>query len=265
MRHISIRFHVVIMLALTMTMSCKHSLSNTTSSESIENIQETTTVFPQLPEAPVITYSYARKAKAKLFTFDHKDNGYTAFYERKAKTMAITGVVPAAESTIPLANDYDEYRAPSLVFLKRISSSITYPDYWATHNVDTAAAGELFNPIISELFNCCFNDDSKRELLSSSCPIEIKDTLAFNPIIKLVDSKDGRIYSPLFECFFRERPMLVCTFDLDSLTATRSGLYMWDIIRNYTYSDYFRNDLKHNVKTMSDDIWYETLYPDYRK
>ena len=224
-------------------------------------------VYPSLPEAPLITTNLAYRSNpsitGRINGWEKRlDKLFVDSLHQVVKTMEMDNVILASESPIPLYNDIYPEKGPIILYYKNenreYSPETAYRD---SHSTDSKALNVVFSDIVSSLFDCRFGKCDLQHIIASSYPVELKDTVAFKAIISLKDKESEKVYSPLFECYYRQKPFLICAFDLEKLQSTAGGLYLWDIIRNYTYSDYFRQIIPFNAAIMNSEIWFETLMP----
>lgn len=239
---------------------------NSISSEAIGGNQDTLTKYPILPDAPLITPREADSVNpihtGHIRGWENRmKQMYADTLQRILKTLIMEDLVCASETAEPLRNDYYPQKAPVLLNVKWKDPRYEPMIYWSTHAMDSIVPIVTYMTSLSSQFDCRFGLQDSKDILRASSPIEILDTNSFKPVIRIEDPVVARVYSPLFECSFRGRPFLISTFDLDLLKATPGGNYMWNIIRNYTYSDYFRYTMPHIVKEVSSDTWYNTLLP----
>lgn len=262
------KFVLLIGTALIALVSCYQRTASKSSVGSI-TVPDTLSIYPELPSAPLITPREADRSNPMHTGYirgweERRKNMYADTLQRTLKTLIMEDVLMASETAEPLRNDHYVYRAPVIVNAKWRNSNYKPDDYWLNHSIDSVATIMTFRPKLAMRFDCRFGMQDIKHILRASYPIEVRDTSAFKAVIKIVDPNDGKIYSPLFECFYRQKPFLICSFDLDLLKSTPGGAYMWNIIRNYTYSDYFRNGVPHYVKEMDYETWFDTLMPGFR-
>ena len=256
----------LLLAAVFVLFSCRQ---RTTKVEHIaipEVIPDTLTFFPELPEAPLITFSETIRWNPASTGYtkgweERMKNCYADSLQEQLKTMFADRPLEVSETALPLRNDIQPQRAPVLLVVQGPEYAKKSNKYWSGHSIDSIAIKAIFQSQLTSRFDCRFGPNSEYEIIKASYPIEIKDTTAFRPVIIMPDPIDGKIYSPLFECFYRGKSLLICSFDLDSLKMTSAGRYFWDIVRNYTYTNSFRNELCDHVNKTNDAIWYDTMAP----
>lgn len=249
--------------------SCGQRNTNKQQIEIEEIIIDTLATYPVLPEAPLISTSLAYRSNpsitGRISGWEKRlDRMYVDSLHRVIKTMEMDNVFNASESPIPLYNDLYPGSGPILLHYKNDYGEYSPEIYWDDHPADSVINCIVFSNMVSSLFDCRFGDSDLHHIIDSACPIELKDTLAFRAVVSIKDEESGKVFSPLFECYYRQKPFLICSFDIDKLQSTAGGLYFWNIIRNYTYSDYFRQLMPHRATEMTYETWFDTLMPGFR-
>ena len=266
----NILFYSVAMLFFLLIVGCGHRQPNTVIAEEIDeesDVCDTLSSFQALPDAPLITTHEANRSNPSYTGYtpgweERLSNAYADSLHRTLKTLILYDPWAASETAEAFRNDIYPQTAPVLLIIKW---PLQYrPDnYWKQHSYDSAVKITSFESHFSRQYECHFGPSCLKSILEASYPIELKDTTSFRPIIRITDMEKGSLYSPLFECFYRGKPFLICSFDVDTLKTTEAGSYLWDIIRNYTYSSYFRVLLQSNTIEMNPKTWFETLAPSF--
>ena len=244
--------------------SCGQRTTSQSAANHTEVATDTLSVYPELPSAPLITPREADHANPNHTGYiqgwkNRAKNMYADTLQRTLKTLILQDVFAASETAEALRNDFQGQVAPVLVNVNERNSTGKTHVFWHEHSVDSIAPALIFSPELSSQFDCRFGIQDKKSILRASYPIELLDTAAFKPVIRIDDCAERTVYSPLFECFYRGKPFLICAFDIDALKSTPAGTYMWDIIRNYTYSDYFRSEMPQCLKAMDNETWFNTF------
>lgn len=261
---------LAILLFLLTLFSCVHRNTNHEITAELEVIIDTLSIYPSLAEAPLITFFETAKWNSRytgrtLGWEERERKCYADSLQTILKTMLVEDAIEISETAMPLRNDIPPQRAPVLLLVKGPKQNMHQKDgYWSEYSVDSVSAKICFEQQIDSLFDCHFGPSSRLAITKASYPIELKDTVAFRPVMRIDDKEKGVTYSPLFECYFRGKSMLICSFDVDSLKTTQAGRYLWDVIRNYSYAKSFRNEVRDHVKEMDDDTWYDTMIPVYK-
>ncbi len=267
----SIKIFSVLLTLFSFIVSCGRNHAKTVISEEAyeEDLpgNDTISIFQTLPNAPLITPREANRSNPSYTGYvsgweKRINNAYADSIHQTLKTLVLEDPWAASETAEALRNDIAPNVAPVLLVIKW---PLEYrpKNYWEQHSFDSAVDLTSFEPQFSMQYDCRFGSDGLKRILESSYPVELKDTTRFRPIIRIFDKEDNTLYSPLFECFYRGKPFLICSFDVDGMKSTEAGTYLWGIIRNYTYSDYFRNLMQYITIGMDYTTWFETLAPGY--
>ena len=265
-----ILFYSVALSFFLLIVGCGHRQSKTAITKGIDDesdVYDTLSIFQALPDAPLITTHEANRPNPSYTGYtpgweERLSNAYDDSLHRTLKTLLLNDPWAASETAEAFRNDIFPQTAPVLLTIKW---PLQYrPDnYWKQHSYDSAVTITSFESKFSKQYDCQFGPSCLKSILEASYPIELKDTTCFRPIIRITEMEKGSLYSPLFECFYRGKPFLICSFDVDLLKTTDAGTYLWDVIRNYTYSSYFRDLLQRNTIEMNPKTWFETLAPSY--
>ena len=225
-------------------------------------ISDTVAEYNNLEEAPLVTISDANRwnpSYTGMTTGWEKrlEKMYTDSTRNAVKTLIMKEAFMVSESALSRRNSVDE---PSPVLLDAFDEGKKQRRYYDQHTPDSTWQLS-FSKTISDYFDCRFGDSERIAIMKSAYPIALNDTSLFRPVITMTDNLTDKVFSPLFECRFRKKGILISAFDIESLCSFPAGEYLWKIIRNYSYTEHLRNEVYNRYKEVDDDQWLNTLLP----